>query len=64
MDFLLGFTQVGWYAWSIAVPAVITSGITGYGKPIDCHTDETDDPISRFTEVMAEGAMHEGMGRG
>lgn len=33
-----------------------------YGKPIDCHTDETDDPISRFTEVMAESAMREKMG--
>ncbi len=29
VDFLLGFTQVGWYAWSIAVPAVIISGIIG-----------------------------------
>lgn len=29
VDFLLGFTQVGWYAWSIAVPAVILSEYTG-----------------------------------
>ncbi len=33
-----------------------------YGKLVDCHTDETDDPISRFTEVMADGAVREGMG--
>lgn len=29
VDFLLGFTQVGWYAWSIAVPAVIVSDVIG-----------------------------------
>ena len=29
VDFLLGFTQVGWYAWSIAVPAVILTRFTG-----------------------------------
>lgn len=29
VDFLLGFTQVGWYAWSIAVPAVIIADIIG-----------------------------------
>jgi cytosine permease len=29
VDVLLGFTQVGWYAWSIAVPAVILSKFTG-----------------------------------
>lgn len=33
-----------------------------YGRPVDCHTDETDDPISRFTEVMAERAVRWGMG--
>lgn len=33
-----------------------------HGKPIDCHTDETDDPVSRFTEVMAEGASRTSMG--
>lgn len=34
VDFLLGFTQVGWYAWSIAVPAVIIAGIIGDGWSI------------------------------
>ncbi|MBA2692957.1 MAG: cytosine permease, partial [Rubrobacter sp.] len=29
VDFLLGFTQVGWYAWSIAVPAVIIADVVG-----------------------------------
>ncbi len=27
---------------------------------IDCHCDETDDPLSRFTEVMAADAMQQG----
>ncbi|MGB3682488.1 MAG: cytosine permease [Rubrobacteraceae bacterium] len=36
VDFLLGFTQVGWYAWSIAVPAVILVRFTGeaWGIPL------------------------------
>ncbi len=28
-----------------------------HNRPIDCHTDETDDPNSRFTEVMAANAI-------
>lgn len=29
--------------------------------PIDCHTDETDDPNSRFTEIMAANAIRDGL---
>ncbi len=31
------------------------------GKPIDLHCDETDDPESRFLEVVAERTMRDGM---
>lgn len=33
-----------------------------YDKPIDIHCDETDDPESRFLEVMAAEAIRTGMG--
>jgi cytosine/creatinine deaminase len=33
-----------------------------YDKPIDIHCDETDDPHSRFLEVMASEAIRTGMG--
>lgn len=33
-----------------------------YDKPIDIHCDETDDPHSRFLEVMAAKAIRTGMG--
>jgi cytosine/creatinine deaminase len=33
-----------------------------YDKPIDIHCDETDDPHSRFLEVMAAEAIRTGMG--
>lgn len=31
-----------------------------YNRDVDCHCDETDDPASRFTEVMAADAMNQG----
>lgn len=31
VDFLLGFTQIGWYAWQISLPAVILSQYLGAG---------------------------------
>src|SRR5438105_3115635 len=31
-----------------------------FNRDIDCHCDETDDPLSRFTEVMAADTMHQG----
>lgn len=31
VDFLLGFTQIGWYAWQISLPAVILSEYLGAG---------------------------------
>jgi cytosine deaminase len=31
-----------------------------YNRDVDCHCDETDDPHSRFTEVMAADAMAHG----
>ena len=34
-----------------------------HDRPIDIHCDETDDPESRFLEVMAAEAMRTGMGR-
>jgi cytosine deaminase len=33
-----------------------------YDKPVDIHCDETDDPESRFLEVMAAEAIRTGMG--
>lgn len=30
-----------------------------FNRDIDCHCDETDDPISRFTEVMAADTMEQ-----
>ena len=30
-----------------------------FNRDIDCHCDETDDPHSRFTEVMAADTMHQ-----
>ena len=33
-----------------------------YDKPVDVHCDETDDPESRFLEVMAAEAIRTGMG--
>lgn len=32
-----------------------------HNRPIDCHTDETDDPNSRFTEIMAANAIRDGL---
>ncbi|MGF1472099.1 MAG: cytosine deaminase [Rubrobacteraceae bacterium] len=32
-----------------------------YNRPIDCHTDETDDPNSRFTEILAANAIRNGL---
>jgi cytosine deaminase len=34
-----------------------------YGKPVDIHCDETDDPNSRFLEVMVAEAIRTGMSR-
>jgi cytosine/creatinine deaminase len=31
-----------------------------FGRDIDCHCDETDDPVSRFTEVMAADTLSQG----
>lgn len=31
-----------------------------FDRDIDCHCDETDDPHSRFTEVMAADTLHQG----
>ncbi|HEY0755088.1 MAG TPA: cytosine deaminase [Ktedonobacteraceae bacterium] len=31
-----------------------------FNRDIDCHCDETDDPDSRFTEVMAADTLHQG----
>ena len=31
-----------------------------YGRPLDLHTDETDDSNSRFTEVIAANAIRDG----
>ncbi len=31
-----------------------------FNRDIDCHCDETDDPLSRFTEVMAADTMAQG----
>ena len=31
-----------------------------YNRDIDCHCDETDDPLSRFTEVMAADTLQHG----
>lgn len=31
-----------------------------FNRDIDCHVDETDDPHSRFTEVMAADTLHQG----
>ncbi|HEY7781891.1 MAG TPA: cytosine deaminase [Ktedonobacterales bacterium] len=31
-----------------------------YNRDIDCHCDETDDPESRFTEVMAANTLEQG----
>lgn len=31
-----------------------------FNRDIDCHCDETDDPHSRFTEVMAADTLHQG----
>ncbi len=33
-----------------------------YGTPVDLHIDETDDPGSRFTEVLASEALKRGLG--
>lgn len=33
-----------------------------YGRPVDIHCDETDDPQSRFLEVMAAEAIRTGLG--
>ncbi len=33
-----------------------------YGRRIDVHCDETDDPSSRFLEVMADNTVQEGLG--
>lgn len=33
-----------------------------YGKPVDIHCDETDDPQSRFLEIVAAEAIRTGMG--
>ena len=31
-----------------------------FNRDIDCHVDETDDPLSRFTEVMAADTIQQG----
>src|SRR5450759_1306666 len=31
-----------------------------FNRDIDCHCDETDDPLSRFTEVMAADTIQQG----
>jgi cytosine deaminase len=31
-----------------------------YNRDVDCHCDETDDPASRFTEVMAADTLQQG----
>jgi cytosine deaminase len=31
-----------------------------YNRDVDCHCDETDDPLSRFSEVMAADALEHG----
>lgn len=31
-----------------------------FNRDVDCHCDETDDPLSRFTEVMAADAIKQG----
>jgi cytosine deaminase len=31
-----------------------------FNRDIDCHCDETDDPLSRFTEVMAADTLEQG----
>src|SRR5438270_9441752 len=31
-----------------------------FNRDVDCHCDETDDPISRFTEVMAADTLEQG----
>ena len=31
-----------------------------YDRDVDCHCDETDDPQSRFTEVMAAQTLTQG----
>jgi cytosine deaminase len=31
-----------------------------FNRDIDCHCDETDDPLSRFTEVMAADTLQQG----
>src|SRR2546421_7513846 len=31
-----------------------------FNRDIDCHCDETDDPLSRFTEVMAADTIEQG----
>ncbi len=31
-----------------------------FNRAIDCHCDETDDPLSRFTEVMAADTLQQG----
>jgi cytosine deaminase len=42
-----------------------TFGLAGkYDRPVDVHCDETDDPESRFLEVMAAEAIRTGMGSG
>ncbi|GAB7021238.1 cytosine deaminase [Halostagnicola bangensis] len=33
-----------------------------YGRPVDMHIDETDDPGSRFTEVLASESIKRGIG--
>ena len=33
---------------------------TEFNRDIDCHCDETDDPLSRFTEVMAADTIEQG----
>lgn len=33
-----------------------------YGRRVDVHCDETDDPASRFLEVMADDAVRHGLG--
>ncbi|HET7480114.1 MAG TPA: cytosine deaminase, partial [Rubrobacteraceae bacterium] len=32
-----------------------------FGRPLDLHTDETDDPNSRFTEIIAANAIRDGL---
>jgi cytosine/creatinine deaminase len=52
------------YTWEMGVESVKETFRLAdkHDKPIDIHCDETDDPHSRFLEVMAAEAIRTGMG--